>query len=635
MAGKLQRIEQKYLLKIEAEVGNVEQRFAKISQALEKIDKAALPDDIAKGYKNLTKDLEKMREIMNKGFGKKEDAKKFEAYLKTLENKYKNYAERIEQLKIDPTKAFNKEIKAYKDLVNEKIKAEQELSKKQKKIQEHQMQSQRGYGGISKELQGSAKKGSAELEATRLNLIALQESTKEYKDGNIIVQNISTEKKKQLTIDQAILAIEEKKEKSLKRQEDLRNKANVQQSEIKKKYGEKRKQVESEYGEDGKRFQSLKYANDPGYYKTQLDSIANNKKLSSEEKQKQKNALYRQKSSGQKAINAAGGYDNAVAILEQEKEAALIKLEDKKQKELSLSNELYNKEKAIALELDNQLKALNELVKIKQKINNINQIAQDYETNATEIDIANQDIKNAKSNIENYETQIIPETKQAFDEIINNSREASGSIEKVKQETEEMGNEFKEAAEQSKSLAQIKSYFNYWFSVGTILNKISQAVTSAVNDFKELDKQFNEISIVTGKTMNELWEGFSNLNRIAQEYGVTTSNVVSVQKLYYQQGRSAADVTQLTGETLKFARISGLDYAEATNYMTASLNAYKIEASEASKITDTFAALSMSAAVDANEVAVAMSKVASLAAGAGSSFEDTSAYLSKIIETTR
>lgn len=227
------------------------------------------------------------------------------------------------------------------------------------------------------------------------------------------------------------------------------------------------------------------------------------------------------------------------------------------------------------------------------------------------------------------------DVKSGLNDISNSEKEVQQSTDEMNQKLNEAGNEFDRNTQKAKKFSQLKSYFAYFFSVGTIINTLSRTIRSAVRDFTDLDKQFNAISIVTGKSMQELWSGFSNLNRIAQQYGATTKDVVSVQKLYYQQGRNAAEVTQLTNETLTFARISGLDYAQATDYMTASINAYKIAAEDANKVTDTFAALSANAAVNSEEMAIAMSKVASLASNAGSSFEDTSAYLSKIIETTR
>ena len=41
--------------------------------------------------------------------------------------------------------------------------------------------------------------------------------------------------------------------------------------------------------------------------------------------------------------------------------------------------------------------------------------------------------------------------------------------------------------------------------------------------------------------------------------------------LYYQQGLKTNEVMAVTNETLKMAKIAGLDYAQATDYMTAAL----------------------------------------------------------------
>lgn len=47
----------------------------------------------------------------------------------------------------------------------------------------------------------------------------------------------------------------------------------------------------------------------------------------------------------------------------------------------------------------------------------------------------------------------------------------------------------------------------------------------------------------------------------------------------------------LTEETLKMARIAGVDYADATDYMTVALRGFNLEMSEASNITDVYSNL--------------------------------------------
>ena len=186
--------------------------------------------------------------------------------------------------------------------------------------------------------------------------------------------------------------------------------------------------------------------------------------------------------------------------------------------------------------------------------------------------------------------------------------------------------------------AQVDSFLSRVTSIATISGAFllfKKAVQSAYEDVKELDAAMNSIAIVTDFTTKELWKQVDVYAKLAQEIGVSLVGVYDVQKLYYQQGRDAADVATLTTETLKFARIAEMDYAEATDAMTVAINAFKLEASDASRVVDVYSQLAARAAVNQNELANAMSKVASMAASVGMSLETTSAFLTKIIESTR
>ena len=186
--------------------------------------------------------------------------------------------------------------------------------------------------------------------------------------------------------------------------------------------------------------------------------------------------------------------------------------------------------------------------------------------------------------------------------------------------------------------AQVDSFLSRVTSIATISGAfllLKKSVRSAYEDVKELDAAMNSIAIVTDFTTKELWKQVDVYAELAQKMGVSLVGVYDVQKLYYQQGRDAADVATLTAETLKFARIAEMDYAEATDAMTVAINAFKLEASDASRVVDVYSQLAARAAVNQNELANAMSKVASMAASVGMSLETTSAFLTKIIESTR
>ena len=186
--------------------------------------------------------------------------------------------------------------------------------------------------------------------------------------------------------------------------------------------------------------------------------------------------------------------------------------------------------------------------------------------------------------------------------------------------------------------AQVDSFLSRITSITTISGAfllLKKSVRSAYEDVKELDAAMNSIAIVTDFTTKELWKQVDAYAELAQKMGVSLVGVYDVQKLYYQQGRDAAEVAILTAETLKFARIAEMDYAEATDAMTVAINAFKLEASDASRVVDVYSQLAARAAVNQNELANAMSKVASMAASVGMSLETTSAFLAQIIESTR
>ena len=91
----------------------------------------------------------------------------------------------------------------------------------------------------------------------------------------------------------------------------------------------------------------------------------------------------------------------------------------------------------------------------------------------------------------------------------------------------------------------------------------------------------------------------------------------------------------LTEQTLKMARISGLEYATATDYMTNAVRAFKMEMTDAQRVVDVYSEIAASSATSTAELATAMSKTASSAESVGSSFENTTAMMAVMIESTR
>jgi TP901 family phage tail tape measure protein len=90
-------------------------------------------------------------------------------------------------------------------------------------------------------------------------------------------------------------------------------------------------------------------------------------------------------------------------------------------------------------------------------------------------------------------------------------------------------------------------------------------------------------------------------------------------------------------ETMKMAKIAGMESAEATEAMTAALRGFNLELNEASavRVNDVYSQLAAVTAADTEQIATAMEKTASIAANANMELETTAAFLAQIIETTQ
>ena len=189
----------------------------------------------------------------------------------------------------------------------------------------------------------------------------------------------------------------------------------------------------------------------------------------------------------------------------------------------------------------------------------------------------------------------------------------------------------KQTEEQQKLADSFKNTIERVSGLYVVYNLAKRQISELTSTYRALDESLVSIASVSGKTREDMWGMIGDFNEMANRLGTTTQQVVESSKLYYQQGRSQAEVMKLVEQTTILASIEELDFAEATNYMTAAINGFKLEASEANQVIDIWANLSAQAAVSSQELAVSISKVASIAQSAGMELDTTSAFLTKMV----
>jgi TP901 family phage tail tape measure protein len=154
---------------------------------------------------------------------------------------------------------------------------------------------------------------------------------------------------------------------------------------------------------------------------------------------------------------------------------------------------------------------------------------------------------------------------------------------------------------------------------------------------KELDSVMTETAVVTDFSIGDMWNKLPEYSTKASQLGASIKDLYSATTLYYQQGLNSEQAMGIGVETMKMARIAGMDASEATQAMTAALRGFNMEINEmsATKVNDVYSELAAITASDTAQIATAMSKTASIAANANMEFETTAALLAQIIETTQ
>lgn len=223
---------------------------------------------------------------------------------------------------------------------------------------------------------------------------------------------------------------------------------------------------------------------------------------------------------------------------------------------------------------------------------------------------------------------------QALSDFGTNAQQAS-------QQAKGLGDSIDDAASSSVRMAdelqQLKTSTQYFFSLRNMLNLFKRGVQEAVDVIKELDAAMTETAVVTDFSVGDMWKKLPEYTANANALGASVKDMYKATTLYYQQGLETDAAMGIANETMKMARIGGLEAADATDKMTAALRGFNMEINETSaqRVNDVYSNLAAKTASNTEELGTAMQRTASIAASAGMSFEGTAAFLAQAIETTR
>lgn len=259
-------------------------------------------------------------------------------------------------------------------------------------------------------------------------------------------------------------------------------------------------------------------------------------------------------------------------------------------------------------------------------------------TNITGADVsAAKSIDELRETIAQLSTKDIDAANKLLEQFQQDVNEIGPGIKKVREEVDEASKSFSQLVQEQNSIDQLKNRLVSFFSIGSVIQTFRRAIRSAYESVKELDAVMTETAVVTNYEIEDMWKRLPEYTDRANKLGASVKGAYETTTLFYQQGLDTEQAVQLSIETMKMARIANLDYATATDYMTAALRGFNMELNEASatRVNDVYSKLAAITASDTREISIAMTKTASIANNANMELETTAALLSQIIETTR
>lgn len=250
-------------------------------------------------------------------------------------------------------------------------------------------------------------------------------------------------------------------------------------------------------------------------------------------------------------------------------------------------------------------------------------------------------IQHLREQIKGLESELGKTKADALNNALKELEGASGGIDQLKAALDGVQESSASAATSMLSMkdqvSQLQQSTQYFFSLRNMINLLKRGINEAVDVVKELDAAMTQTAVVTNFSVGDMWEKLPEYTANANALGASVKDMYEATTLYYQQGLDTDAAMGIANETMKMARIGGLEAADATDKMTAALRGFNMELNETSaqRVNDVYSNLAAKTASDTEELGTAMQRTASIAASAGMSFEGTAAFLAQAIETTR
>jgi len=153
---------------------------------------------------------------------------------------------------------------------------------------------------------------------------------------------------------------------------------------------------------------------------------------------------------------------------------------------------------------------------------------------------------------------------------------------------------------------------------------------SVVGIFKDFEQANANLASVLGKSKAETVALNEDAKRLGATTAFTASQVAGLQTEFAKLGFSQEEILGATEATLALAAATNTELPQAAAQVGSALRAFGLDASEAARVADVFAASTSKSALDMSKLETGMATVAPVAKAFGFSIEDSVALLGKL-----
>lgn len=140
----------------------------------------------------------------------------------------------------------------------------------------------------------------------------------------------------------------------------------------------------------------------------------------------------------------------------------------------------------------------------------------------------------------------------------------------------------------SAMMGVIKNTIQYATSIGLVYGALNQ-LSQGIEYISQLNKEMTNIQLLQtdgAKTDEQIASLALRYNSLAKELGATTLEVAKGSTEWLRQGKTIEQTQTLLRSSLMASKLGALESAQATEYLTAILNGFQMEASESIGVVD-------------------------------------------------